>query len=46
VPTVRVVPALDEVEDGPTGFGLGREVAAVKQLTSRVAKKLSHRALS
>ncbi len=32
MPLVRVVPALDEVEDGHPGLGLGREAAAVEQL--------------
>ena len=33
MPPVRVVPALDEVEDGHAGLGLGREAAAIEQLT-------------
>ena len=47
VTTVRVVPALDVVEDGEPGVGLGVEASAVEQLASRgVAKKLSAMALS
>src|SRR5712691_5143692 len=33
MPPMRIVPALDEVEDGYSGVGLGREAAAVQQLT-------------
>src|SRR5947209_422880 len=32
MPTVRVVPALDEVEDGHPRLGLAREATAVQQL--------------
>ena len=32
MPPVRVVPALDEVEDGHPGLGLGGEAAPVQQL--------------
>jgi len=46
VPTMRVVPGLDEVEGGHLGFGLGLEATAVQQLASNVAKKPSHIALS
>jgi integrase len=33
MPPVRIVPALDEVEDGHPGLGLGGEAAPVQQLT-------------
>jgi hypothetical protein len=33
VATVRVVPPFEEVEDGETGLDLGREPAAVEELT-------------
>jgi hypothetical protein len=33
MPPVRVVPTLDEVEDGHPGLGRGGEAAAVQQLT-------------
>ena len=32
MPAVRVVPALDELEDGQAGLDLGREAAAVEEL--------------
>ena len=32
MPPVRVIPALDEVEDSHPGLGLGGEAAAVQQL--------------
>ena len=41
-----VVPALDEIEDRDAGLGLGLEAPPAEQLHSRVAKKLSHMALS
>ena len=45
MPPVRVVPAFDEVEDGHPGLDLGREAPASSSSHSRVAKKLSQRAL-
>ena len=32
MPPMRVVPALDEVDDGHAGLGLGGEAAAVQEL--------------
>ena len=46
VPTVRVVPALEEVEDRDPRLGRGREAPRSRSSHSRVAKKLSQRALS
>jgi hypothetical protein len=42
----RVVPALNEVEDGHTGLSLVPETGAIEQLAFKRAKKLSHIALS
>ena len=46
VPAVRVVPALEEVEDRDPRLGRGREAPRSRSSHSRVAKKLSQRALS
>ena len=42
----RVVPSFDEFEDGHAGLGLGLEAGRSSNSDSRVAKKLSHMALS
>ncbi len=46
MPAVRVVPPLDELEDGQAGLDLGGEPPPVEESHSSVAKKLSQRALS
>ena len=44
VPTVRVVPALDEVEDRDAGLGLRAEAVAIEQLAfERGEEALAHR---
>ncbi len=43
---MRVVPALDELEEGQLGFGLRLKAPPAQQLAFEVAKKLSHIALS
>jgi len=46
MPSSRIVPALDELEDGHAGLGLGLELAPLSSSShSSVAKKLSHMAL-
>jgi hypothetical protein len=42
----RVIPAFNELEDGRACLGLGTEAVTVEEPHYRVAKKLSHRALS
>ena len=46
VAAMRIVPALDEVEDRHPRVDLGFESTAFEQLAFQVAKKLSHMALS
>lgn len=46
MPAMRVVPALDELEDGHLRLGLALEAPTIQQLAFGVAKKLSHMALS
>ena len=44
VPTVRVVPALDELEDGHAGFHLAPEPPAVQELALEGGEEaLAHR---
>ena len=44
--TGRVVEAFDELKDGHPRLAVRSETVPIDQLTSRVAKKLSHIALS
>ncbi len=46
MPAARIVPALDELEDGHASLGLGLELPPVEESRTPVAKKLSHKALS
>jgi hypothetical protein len=44
MPTVRVVPAFDVLEDGQARSGLGREAVAIEQLAlERGEEALAHR---
>ena len=47
MPAARVIPALDEAEDGHPGLGLGAEAAAVEQLAlERGEEALAQRIIS